>query len=308
MAQIIVADSKGRTDGSAHRFLEQVESPLPIVLMARTAGYKFNPELLSLDKYLLIEYSEHGYDWDLRWSHTWGWNTSVFPHFDDEEYKKFSDFVYAKPPVLSFTRELLKKDVTDLHLPIDYPAWYAASQIQSKEEFNNRVVQAFHFWGRSHEARLRLHAEMLAGSSKYGYNISDNPYYFENFMLKEDGRKWLTWWMPWYSRMDMKEILHVNGLSKISIALPGAGVKTFRHVESSVNSVMLKWKDNLAWSFPWDSSNCIECEPGREIATIEEALQDEYLYEVYLEGTANAARYQVPNYAKHISDIIKSKV
>lgn len=302
---LIVADAKSRTDGSMHRFLQMVESPLPIVLMSRTEGYEFNPDLLGLDKYILAEVSEHGWDWDLNDTHIWGQNTQNFPHFNSDEYQKFADFVAAKSPVVTFTRELLQKNVTENHLPLDYPGWYAANKIDTREEFNSRPIESFYFWGRSSEDRVRLHAKMIEGSTQYGYNISDNPQYFQQYMQHEQGRKWLSWWMPWYARIDMKEILTVNAMSKISVAMPGAGFKTFRNSEVSINAVMLKPKDNLAWSFPWDDSNCILSEPGYEISTIIEALQDEYLYDVYLAGIENAARYQANNYAAYLSEKIK---
>lgn len=305
---IVVADAKGRTDGSMHRFLEMIESPLPIVLMARTAGYRFNEALLGLDKFLLFEASEHGWDWFLKDTHEWGRNTERFPHFEDKEYKKFADFVAAKPPVITFTRELLQKDVRENHLPLDYPGWYAAAGVDTKEQFDKRVIEVFNFWGRSHEDRVRLHASLIEGSMHYGYSISDNPYYFENFMTKEDGVKWLSWWIPWYARMDMQQVLSVNGMSKISIAYPGAGVKTFRASEVSVNSVMLKPFDNLAWTFPWTKENSIPCHCHEEVVSILKALKNPNLYDIYVAGVENAKKYQADSYAKYLSEKIKSLV
>lgn len=294
---VIVADKKSRTDGPAFQMLSQVNSAIPIVLMARTAGYRFNEDLLSLDKYILIDFSEHGWDFNLQESHTWGVNTEKFQHFEGEHYKRFDDFVTSKPPLLTFTRELLKKDVTETHMPIDYPCWFNVNDPVSEKEFNNRPVSSFFFWGRSHEARVKLHGRMWTEATEKGFSICDNLSFFDKFMLNEEGRKIVSVHLPHYYRVDIKELLAINNLSKTSIALPGAGWKTFRHTESSYNSVMIKWKDELAWSYPWLSLvNCIDTSEGDEINRIAFWGDQEKLYEIYKAGVANCKKYQIDNY------------
>lgn len=307
---LIVSDKKGRTDGPAHRMLEQVNSPIPIVLMARTAGYRFNEDLLSLDKYILVEMSEHGWDFDLKDTHVWGRNTEQFPHFDNEHYKRFDEFVAGKPPLLTFTRELLKKDVTETHKPIDYPCWYQVPEPASESEFNNRPISCFYFWGRSHEARPKLHGRMWTEGTENGFSVCDNLAFLDNFMMNEEGKKIVSVHLPHYYRLDIKELLAVNNLSKTCIALPGAGIKTFRHTEASYNSVMMKWADELAWSYDWTmGENCIETSNGLEILSLTWAIGLERLYEIYKAGVANCRRYQIDNYIRnYIEPTIKSAI
>lgn len=296
--QVITADKHGRTDGPAHNMLLQVNSKLPIVLMAKTDGFVFNDELLKLGKYILFEFSELGWDWEMTGTHIWGKNTQYFLQFSGDEYKKFDDWVAANPPVLTFTRELLKKDVTENHIPIDYPCWYAVQPPQSKEEFEARPISVFNFWGRSHEERLRLHADFWLYASERGYSMCDNPYYMEKFLQEESGKKLASFWMPHYYRIDMKELFSVSNLSKLTFSLPGAGVKTFRHVEASYNSIMVKWEDELAWSYPWkDSVNCFETTNRAEFYDVEEILQAD-LYDVYCAGVENCKNYQIDRYIK----------
>jgi hypothetical protein len=305
---VIVSDRKGRTDGPMFRMLEQINSPVPIVLMARTASYKFNEDLLSLDKYILVEASEMGWDWKFTDTHVWGKNTDQFPQFDTEHYKRFDDFVASKPPLLTFTRELLKKDVTETHVPIDYPCWFGVNDPVSEREFNNRPLSSFFFWGRSHEARVKLHGRMWTEATDKGFDICDNLAFFEKFMLNEGGRKIVSVHLPHYYRLDIKELLAINNLSKTSIALPGAGIKTFRHVESSYNSVMIKWYDELAWQFPWVGlENCITTFEGMEIKDLDYLLTTN-LYEIYKAGVANCKNYQIDNYVKHIESIIQNAI
>lgn len=298
---IIVADRRGNTDGSMFRLFEHFDSRVPIVLMSKTHNYKFNEALLSLDKYVLVDVSEYGWDWSLPKSgtHIWGKNTSEFPQFaDNEHYQRFDDFVAQKPPLLTFKRELLKRDVTETMIPIDYPCWFQVPPTDSKEKYLGREITGMFFWGRSHEARLQLHAEIWRQASTRGYSVCDNLYYFEKFFMEEKGEKWVSLWIPHYGRVDITNILSINELSLTSIALPGAGVKTFRHVESSFNSSMVKYKDELAWAYPWvGGENCIECEEGKEVAAVYDAIENEnQLYEIYRNGVENCSRYEVRRY------------
>jgi len=298
---VILAERRGHTDGSALRFLEMIDSPTPIVLMSRTAGYKFNDELLKLDKYVLIDYSEYDWNWDLAASgtHIWGRNTANFPQFaDSEHYQRFDDFVATHPPLITFKRELLKRDVSETLVPIDYPCWFRVTPPQSKEDFMRREIVGLFFWGRSHEARVKLHAEIWRQASARGYSVCDNLFHFENFFMEERGEKWVSLWQPHYGRVEIQRILGINEMSLTSLALPGAGVKTFRHVESSFSSAMVKYKDELAWAYPWvGGENCIECLEGNEIDTVYTAIADkEKLYEIYKNGVANCAKYETINY------------
>lgn len=306
---IVVSDRKGRTDGPAFQMMQQVKSPLPIVLMARTPSYKFNEELLKLDRYVLCEFSEMGWDWKFEDTHVWGKNTDKFPQFDTEHYKRFDEFVANNPPVLTFTRELLKKDVTETHLPIDYPCWYSVLDPVSEKEFNGRPISSFFFWGRSHEARVKLHGRMWTEATEKGFSICDNLAYIDKFLLEEEGRKIVSVWLPHYGRTDIKQLLAINNLSKTSIALPGAGWKTFRHCESSFNSVMIKWADKLAWSHEWiDGESCIDTEEGEEINDIRFVVEHTNLYEIYKAGLSNCKRYQIDNYIKYIEQQISERV
>lgn len=307
---VIVADRQLQTDGVMFKVAGMVDSKLPIVLMSKTSRFKFNEELLGIKDYLLWEVSEMNWDW--KWnehgSHQWGKNIEHFPQFsENDHYKRFNDWVAANPPKLVFQRELLKSDVTDTLIPIDYPCWFEAREIQDKKGFDGRPIDSFSFWGRSHEARLRLHANIWLAASEKGFSVCDNINYFEKFLMEEDSRKWVSLWMPHYGRIDIKEILGRQALSKTSIALPGAGIKTFRHAESSINSVMVKWRDGLAWAYSWDETNCILTSEGNEIEGIQTALNNPNLYEIYRAGVANCQKYQVNNYiANYINPIINS--
>lgn len=302
---LIVADAQGRTDGTAANFLQQIQTDIPIVLISRTPNFKFNTELKKLGRYILCCYSEYNWDFVFTKTHFWGWNTEEFPQFNDDEYKRFDDWVASNPPMVYLKRELLKEDVDNFVIPIDYPCWHDIAEVQTKEQFDNRPISSLFFWGRSHESRVRLHGEFWMNASRYGYSVCDNLYFFEKFMAEEQGKKVVSLWQPHYGRVDISVILAMNGLSKISVAMPGAGIKTFRHAESSSNAVMLKHRDNLAWSFDWDETNCIQCNDGDEIKIIQDQLQNENLYSIYLEGVNNCRKYHVKSYSDYLKQKIK---
>lgn len=306
---MIVVDRRDITDGSAAALLQKVQSPIPIVLVAWSHRFKFNYEAVKdLKDYVLCCYCEYGYDHVMTESHIWGINSEKFPRYYEGEWIDFDNWVKQNPPKVLLKRELLKKDVSDTVKPIDYPCYYASREVQTEEQFNGRPVDSFFYWGRSHEARLRLHSNIWKAASERGFSVCDNLNFFDKFVMEEQSRKWVSLWMPHYGRIDLKEILGRQVLSKTSIALPGAGVKTFRHCESSVNSVMVKWADEFAWTFDWNETNCILTSEGNEIDDIENAVNNPNLYDLYRTGIDNCQKYLLPNYLQYIEKTIAEKI
>jgi len=177
--------------------------------------------------------------------------------------------------------------------------------VETEEEFNARPVSASYYFGRSHEGRLKTHASIWEGATKYGYSVCDNPYQMVgnpseglgNFLQNEPGKKYISMHLPHWFRLPINFILQLTGTAKIGIAPHGAGIKTFRASEVSCNSVMLLWEDDLAWSYEWvHGVNCLKCKPGEEVETIEKWTQDERLYSIYCEGVKNFEKYRVNNY------------
>ncbi len=311
MGQLIVLDKRNRSDGLAYNFLQNVNVDIPIVLVSRVEDLQLNEEILKLDKYVLIDYVENGWDWNMKYSHTWGQNTDKFPEvFRSEDWKLFDEFVKNNPPVITFQRELLQKDVTDKLVPIIYPCMLPPVPIQSKEDFDRRPLELMHCWGLSHEARKWLHGKIWWKSSRYGYAVCDNLSFFNQFMeLENNPRKWLTLNTPHYARQPMSTIMFLNGLSKISVSLAGAGRSCFRHSESPVNSTMLMWEDDLAWHQNiWvHNENCIKCDEGTEIQAAWDALGNPNLYEIYKKGVETVDQFRVDRYIKEYVEPLINK-
>lgn len=298
---VILANKVTETDGSAYNLIAQVKSPIPIVLVSRPHKYEFNDALLGVKDYVLADFCEYGHDFAFPETHLFGFNTDLFKRsFEGDEWEKFDDFVRNNPPKLYFKREIFKDAVGDMAIPIEYPAMYSPPPIQSKQEFGERVLECFFSWGYSSERRRQLHGEIWKRAKDFGYMVCDNLYYLSAFIKNEGNpKKWMTACISHYVRHPMNEILAVNGMAKVSVSLPGAGNKCFRNAESPLNSVMALPKDNVVYSYPWDESNSIPLEQGKEIETIIEALRDENLYERYVAGVENAAKYLLPDYIKN---------
>lgn len=306
---IYLANQTGEIDSSYHTLVKHIQSKIPIVMVSGSESFVFNDELLKLDKYVLINFCEFG--WNFSWQNgtpIFGHNAHLFQKFNSDEWKKFDDWVGHNPAVLTLQRELLKSDVTERLLAIEYPCLIDKWEMQTREEFNNRPINAFQYWGRSNEHRLRIHGEIWLHAYKKGFSVCDNVYYINEFLKQEKEEKWVSLNIPHWARLDINSLMPVNNLSKLSLSWPGAGFKCFRTSEAPVNSIMVQWKNNFAWTHSWNESNCILVEQGKEIEGIEEALKDEYLYEVYLEGMNNVDKYRLPNYIPYLEKLINEHV
>lgn len=319
MPQIIVPDKNGSTDGTAHNFLQMLDVSMPILLLTAFPEMQLGDSIdyLKGKKYALICYAEYGWDWVRNKTHIWGKNTDEFyPKFQTDDYKRLDDFIKENPPAVVFKRELIKSDSKDNIYPIEFPNWQSEYPVSSKEEFNSRPISVFNYWGRSHEARLLFHADIWRNAAINGASVCDNVFYFNNFMAEErNPNKWVTFNIPHYSRIDIRELLKINGLSKLSVSLPGAGIKCFRTTgESPVNSAMVMPEDNLAYTYEFvDQESCIKFKADDPkgvdikwdiIDTINKTLVNENLYDIYLEGVQIANKYRIENYKKHIENII----
>jgi hypothetical protein len=123
--------------------------------------------------------------------------------------------------------------------------------------------------------------------------------------------KFITLNIPHYSRIDISELMKINALSKLSVSLPGCGLKCFRSTGVSiVNSIIVLPEDNLSYSYPLvHGVNCIKFSTNNDVSglknewditgTIDEALKMPNLYDIYLESKKIADWYSVNNYIKN---------
>lgn len=317
---IISPDKNGHLDAPTYNLLKEISIDVPIVLMCGWDNYEFDKRLYDLGEYVLCDFSELGANsWALDQTMLWGKNADYFRQPKNPEWQKFDDFVKQHPPNLYFKRELLNEDrVANVH-PINFPCIHPKYEVQSKVEFENRPIDLFNSWGYSHELRRVFHGEVFLNAVKRNRAVIDNFSHLEQ-EIKDKRKKWVSVFTPWHSRLPMDYVLNVQGASKLSISLPGAGVHCFRHAESPVNSVMVMRDDPIAYSFEWQHNiNCIKFPVGKDmdsirglkgaseaIEAIETALENPDLYDIYKAGMDNCDKYRVERYCKeYLEPLIK---
>jgi len=171
--------------------------------------------------------------------------------------------------------------------PIDFYNHLTWPTLDSFDEFQARPIDILMTYGLSHPMRPAVHASLLAACHDYGWTFITKP----EHMLKEEPPFVVLLHTPHYDRLPMDELMLLQSQAKITISLPGAGTKCFRHSEAPINSVMAMPKDNLAWQAGWDGSNSIQVESTPEkwpLALKVEIDHPQNLYQLYLNGTKRA--------------------
>jgi hypothetical protein len=297
-------------DTPTYELLKNVASEIPIVQVNAFSNFQFKENLYSLKKWVLADFSELGANrWDTKDTFLWGNNSKQFPHADNEEWGKFDAFVRKVPPIVYFKRELMQKDFGENVHPLNFPCYTSVSAPQTREEFNARPIDVFNSWGYSHELRRMFHGEVFINAVNRNRAVIDNYAHIEN-EITDKRKKWVSIFTPHYARFDMRDVVRIQGQSKLSVSLPGAGLTCFRHAEACINAVMVMRDDKLKWSYDWiHNVNCIKFPVGEDMDSIrgingakevvescEKALENPDLYEIYLAGVANCQKYTMPDY------------
>jgi hypothetical protein len=139
----------------------------------------------------------------------------------------------------------------------------------------------------------------------------DDLLYVHEAMLEHGPKKnkIVLFWVPEYLRMSFERMMDIYRDTKISISLWGCGQKCYRDIEACFNSVVAIQEPTQTWSHPWiDGKNCIIL-PNRKrgnlhfidedesIRRINHYLEQPYkLYEIYLEGMKQCAKYRADYY------------
>lgn len=277
---------------------------IPFVPIGYLPEFRFDSDgmnRISGKKWVLLDMSEGGWDAGEKPNVLGRGVTRNFGHLSSDEWVKLDDFVRDHPPLIQFKRELFLRDASPSLMPCDYLVTHPVPAVQSKVKFEARPLDVFFAWGYSHPSRPKLHGDIFHGMAANGIEVisewSQNPP-----DLKK--RWWMSVYSPWYARTPIQEVLRVQQTARISVAMPGAGRKTFRHAESCLGCVMAAPEDGMAWSYPWESmKNCVKMPWGGgwfdslNEFTVNPLGIDLYshiadLYDIYRGGMENAARYQ----------------
>lgn len=262
-----------------------------VVPVAYFGNYKFNHNLTSLTKPILIfDFTEFGWPWHGQSDNVLGRDCyKNFPHLNTPEYAMLDKWAKDFPAKVHFKRELRKCDQTESLLPISFLCDIPSESLDSREKFNSRPLQVFSSWGYSHPDRRRLHGEIFQKADSKGIHILDHWDQEGHF----EGKNWATIHAPHYSRRHMPEVMRWQRQSKLTISMPGAGIACFRNSEAAVNSIMALQHDPLAWAYDWfHGVNCIRLRPGHEFEDLNEALERDNLYDIYLDSQSSIDKWR----------------
>ena len=98
--------------------------------------------------------------------------------------------------------------------------------------------------------------------------------------------------------------------SKISVSMPGSGVKCFRSTESPVNAVPAMMEDDMAWSYPWlHGVNCVRLDRMNLFGDLFNATQREDLHAIYIGAQETIELYRSRRYvAEYIIPNIQARL
>ena len=306
--RIISPDARGTIDAPLRdqllTFLEcrnsDVLSDIVLVPVTYHHNYQFNPVLLTVRKYVLVDMTEQGWNWDGKSENRLGLGAlRTYQHFDTNEWGLLDDWIRQNPPILTFKRELLAEHRTATMQPIEYLCVHPVAPTQSREDWERRPFAVFHSWGWSNPARALLHADIFRAMTNKGIEVISEFRHFDSFKpTPPGGNVWATIYAPWFCRNPDPDLLKAQRLSKISVSLPGAGKKCFRHAEAPNGAVMALPYDNLAWSYPWTHrENCWRLSADYTFDDLYAATCSD-TYDIYQASQETISKYRSETYVK----------
>lgn len=150
--QVLSPDAARRVDPPVSRFLQTLPQgrDIAVVPITRLDGFQFRDELrgtIEGKPWVLLDFSEFGPEWDQQTSHLWGRDRLAHGWFGGDEWTKLDTFIREHPPLITFQRELLLKDVSDTMQPVEYLNYSAPIQAETEDQFNARPIDVFFQWG-----------------------------------------------------------------------------------------------------------------------------------------------------------------
>ena len=308
------ADGNGRIESVMHRdVLAQIpnrvglmaEADVVLVPISYYGDYKFHEALLSIDKpVILLDYLEW---FGFATSHLLGKEELPRNVADNPEWQKLNRWAAEANIILTFQRELLKRDVGERRIPIEWPAYLNTWEREGKTAFDKRPFEVCYTWGYSNPVRpllqSQIYAMMAEGKIDVLSHLDDVPH-----KIHEEGRKWIACHVPHTRRVDVNQIALRQAQSKIVVSLPGSGTKCFRSTEVH-HSVPAIVKDEMAWSYDWiNGFNCIKLPPMEfpfpdftiaKCLNMELERENPALHSVYLEAQETLDKYHVSNYTRN---------
>jgi len=305
---ILSAHAKGDIDGTTmqnilchlpNRTTELVEADAVLVPVSHFEDFKMNPLLRKVKKpIILMDFMEYYSGTSENVTHLFGSrHREAWYNCPGGAWDEFHQWCVENPPVLTFKRELYQCDASDKVVPIEWPCYLPAWEIEPKSNFDARPFELFFNWGMSHHSRPAFAAQAYQLMAEGKIDIVSHFDCIDS-KANEPHRKWISIHSPHTHRTNINEIARRQAQSKMSLSLPGAGVKCFRSCEHLVHTVPLKLQDSMAWSFPWEhGENCLQLPWSSNMALDAYDYAKHFdLHSIYASAQDLADRYRVHRY------------
>ena len=304
--QVLSPDAASRVDPPVARFLQTLPQgrDIAVVPITRLDDYRFRGDLTQLiggRPWVLLDFSEFGPEWDQESGHLWGRDRLAHGWFSGDEWAKLDAFIREHPPLITFQRELRRCDASESlrTLPIEYLNYSAPVQADTEERFNARPIDVFFQWGLSNPYRPNLHGDIFRHSQRLGYDVCSQLDHLDRCIARKDRPSiWAAIHTPHYARVSNDETIRWFSKSKIVIAAPGCGVKTFRHGEIN-NSVIAMQADKLAYSVNQCGIALVHA-PTDALWESVRGRDADYLYRAYLLNHAAADSLRPARYVPDV--------
>jgi len=200
-----------------------------------------------------------------------------------------------------------------------YPAEYTP---QTENDFYKRQFLYSFIWGYSNISRPLLHAKLMAEYQNMNCNLVLTKEQATVYQMENRKHMVLLLNVDWFERMSMDVVYKIQKNAFGTIDLFGAGLKCFRNVESSYDTISFKQSpDRLVFTYPWvNGENCIflPSKDNNNLLDIEESykvlhtyVKDKFsdLYTIYVNSCEINMKYHPENYVpNHIIKNIQNEL
>ena len=306
---IMSAEAGNQINGSVGRDIimrlpkaSMVDCDVVLVPISYFPDFKFNRNLLGVSKpWVMMDFLEYfNHHEDAGKTNLIG--RDITATYNSTEWDLLHAWVKENPPCMYFKRELFDDDIPNVE-PIEWPCYVDIPPTQTKDQFYARPFEVFNCWGYSHNDRKRLHGDIFSKSCDHHIHVASSfnhmDYLFAHREEMANSRPWATIFTPHFERIHITELLERQQMARVSVSMPGAGVKCFRSTEAPVGCVPAIRDDGAIWSIPWNYDNSIYLPIGDEFRYLESSLNPEALYNRYVNAQETIRQYQPEPYIKN---------
>lgn len=266
--------------------------------------------------FVIFDYLEYGHD-VYENNHLFGINTDDHIKYFESKNLMDLDKALSKVKIKCYFKRELTLNLSNKYIhfpvhPLEYPVLnYGDYPMDTEDQYYKRPIDIFFNWGWSNPSRPELHGAFYSLAEKFKYSVVSDHTQISKEKKDHPNRPIVyTSFTPHHSRLHMVDLLAIQKFAKISISLNGAGIKCFRHGESSINSLMALQENTMKWTYEWDENNSIIL-PNKKgssfidseasISKMFELLKSKTLYNRYTKCINNNKLY---NQKKYINELL----